>query len=135
MGTQYGWTKIEGHWYGKHHKISSNKAHDVTKEVRSWSDSIRSASKLKVSVRIDWAIPQLLLYGDRLMHQLNPPNCQYICRDKKTLKHHWHQRHQYSIASHRDSSSRAKKEMVERQFNEASQHVHYERFFLNHSRS
>ena len=123
--------KIEGHLYGKHHKIPRKRAREIADQVCSWPGLIPFASELRVPVRIDRPIPQLPLYKDGLMCRLDPEKCWYICRDRKTLKKHWDDKHQYSVASHRGGSGSAKKQRVEQRFEAAVKRVYCQRFFPN----
>jgi superfamily II DNA helicase RecQ len=121
--------QIAGHLHGKHHKIPRNQANAIAEEVCNWFGLIPFASELEVPAMIDRPIPQLPLYEDGLMCQLEPEKCSYICRDKKALKHHWYKKHQYSVASGRGGSGAKKKQIVESRFESAVKHVYCQRFF------
>jgi Orsellinic acid/F9775 biosynthesis cluster protein D len=121
--------QIAGHLHGKHHKIPRKRAQEIAEKVCSWPGLIPFASELEVPDMIDRPIPQLVLYEDGLMCQLDPEKCSYICRDRKTLKHHWHKEHQYSVALGRGGSGIAKKQALESRFESAVKHVHCQRFF------
>ena len=106
------------------------RAREIAEEVQDWPGLIPFASELKIPVRIDRPIPQLPLYKDGWSCQLDPARCQYICRDKNTLRVHWRTVHEWSVtSSQHGGSGKAKKEMVEKRFNEAAKHVHCQRFF------
>jgi hypothetical protein len=127
--------QIGGHLHGKHHKLSQKKAQEIAEEVRGWPGLISFANELQIPVRVDQPIPQLPLYEDGLMCQLESQQCQYICRDKKTLKKHWRTKHQWSIAQGRGGLSKAKKQSMEKRFEEVAKQVHCQRFFLSHDGS
>jgi Orsellinic acid/F9775 biosynthesis cluster protein D len=121
--------QIAGHLHGKHHKIPRKQANKIAEEVCSWFGLIPFASELEVPNMIDQPIPQLPLYEDGLMCQSEPEKCSYICRDKKTLKHHLRKSHQYSVALGPGGSGTKRKQMIESRFENVVKHVHCQRFF------
>ena len=124
--------KIQGHLSGKHHGMPRKQAQEIAEEVRGWPWLIPSAIDFGTPAWIDQPIPQLPLYDDGWMCQLDPENCRYICRDKKTLKNHWHEKHQYSIALGPGGSGSEKKLSAERRFESGARSVCCQRFFPTH---
>ncbi|KAH7000823.1 hypothetical protein B0J12DRAFT_692848 [Macrophomina phaseolina] len=123
--------QVEGHLRGKHHRMGQKQAECISDEIRGWHGLIVFPSELEVPDQVEQPITELPLFEDGLRCQKNPSNCQYICRDKMTMKKHWRKDHQWSIGGNGKGggSGKSKDEKIGKRFQEAAKQVYCQRFF------
>ena len=113
---QYGvWpTQVEGHLQ-EQHKIPYKEAQLVGECVRSWPGLIQYPGELVLPDQVITPIPQLPLYPDGLLCQINPIRCRYIARSTESIRRHWREAHEWSAGKKRGRPSRTKEKSVQAQ--------------------
>ena len=121
--------EIQGHLQGRHHKIEQKKAEAIADNVSDWPGLKPFASELQVPARIDEPISQLPLHEDGMLCQREPDSCQYVCRDRRTMKRHWRKVHEWAIRSRRGRAGKVREQVAKARFQEAAKPVSCQRFF------
>jgi hypothetical protein len=85
--------QIKGHLQNQH-KVSRNQAEIVGELIRSWPGLLQYPSKLEVLGGVPQPVPQLPVYTDEILCQLDPSGCQYVVQSKEAIRKHWHTNHQ-----------------------------------------
>jgi hypothetical protein len=121
--------QIEGHLQAQH-KIKRKEASKVGLEVRSWAGVMQYPSELLAPSQIMAPHPQLPVYADGLLCQLEPSQCQRVLRSVKSMKKHWHKDHQgWSAAKKRGRPSRIKEKRLQARIEQGYTNVHCQRLF------
>jgi hypothetical protein len=120
--------QIEGHLQ-RQHKISYKEAEAVGQEVRSWAGLIQYPSELEIPGSIQRPVPQLPLYADGMLCQLDPGYCQQVFRSSKSLKKHWRIDHRWSASSKRGRQSQTKQKSIQAQIEKGYRLVHCQQLF------
>ena len=122
--------QIAGHLCGKHHKMKRSTADAIAETVQSWPGLMQYPGEFEVPTSVEQPIPQLPLYDDGLLCQLDPERCKWIFRKMTSMKKHWRKQHQWSARNgRRGGSGSAKKQRMEAQLESAYRTVHSQRFF------
>jgi superfamily II DNA helicase RecQ/uncharacterized C2H2 Zn-finger protein len=121
--------QIEGHLQ-RVHNMSRKPAEVVGEDVRRWPGLIRYPSKLEVPGSVIKPIPQLPVYLDGWLCQLEPTRCRQVYRSKEAMRKHWQNAHEYSVGKSRGRPSRMKRKVVQAQVNEACKSVWCQRLFV-----
>jgi superfamily II DNA helicase RecQ len=121
--------QIEGHLH-EQHKIQRRDASEIGSEVRRWAGVIQYPSEFVPPSQIVAPHPQLPIYSDGLLCQLNPSQCQRVLRSIKSMKQHWHEDHQgWSAGKKRGRPSRTKAKGLQAQMDQGYTRVHCQRLF------
>jgi superfamily II DNA helicase RecQ len=121
--------QVEGHLQEKH-KTRHKDANEIGSEVRSWAGVIQYPSEFTAPSGIVAPHPQLPVYADGLLCQLNPSQCQRILRSTKCMKKHWHEDHQgWSAGKKRGRPSRTKEKGLQARMDQGYTRVYCQRLF------
>jgi hypothetical protein len=120
--------QVERHLH-KHHKIPYKEAQLIGEGIRSWPGLIHYPSELILPEHVIPSIPQLPLYPDGLLCQIDPTRCRYIARSTESIRRHWREVHGWSAGKKQGRPSRTKKKSVQAQVQEGCKQVHCQRFF------
>jgi hypothetical protein len=121
--------QVKGHLQSKQHRITVKEAAAIAEEIQEWPGVAQYGSEFEVPVHVDRPVPELPLYQDGTMCQLDSTRCSYICRDTKTMKKHWRVQHGWSIRNGRGGSGADKKKAVDRRSEQGARKVHCQRFY------
>ena len=121
--------EVQGHLHGKKHRIPKKEARAIAKEVEEWPGVARYNGESELPHRIHEPIPELPLYTDGWKCQLGRDPCQYICRDKKTIKTHWQAQHQWSTRSKPGKPEASEAGNASKRFQQGATKVDCQRFF------
>ena len=75
--------QVQQHYQESQHRWKKQAASGLAAAMQSWLGVIQYSIELKVPSRVDTAIVILSIYDDGLLCQVNPTQCQYVCRSKK----------------------------------------------------
>ena len=89
-------SQIEGHLKRAHGHISPAVRTQLGDEIRNWPNIAIDPIELEIPSTRTQAIPQLIDPMPGWQCTLTPESCQYICRHKDTMRHHWQKKHQWS---------------------------------------
>jgi hypothetical protein len=121
--------QIEGHLQ-EQHKIKRKVASEVGLDIRSWAGIMQYPSEFVAPSEIMAPHPQLPVYADGLLCQLQPSQCQRVLRSIKSMKQHWHEDHQgWSAGKKRGRPSRIKEKVLQVRIKEGYTRVHCQRLF------
>jgi uncharacterized C2H2 Zn-finger protein len=121
--------QIEGHLQ-EQHTIKRKEANEVGLEVRSWAGVMQYPSEFVAPSRIVAPHPQLPIYADGLLCQLNPSQCQQVLRSTKSMKKHWHiNHHGWSAGKKRGRPSRIKAKGLQARMEQGYTRVYCQRLF------
>jgi hypothetical protein len=67
--------QIKGHLQTQH-KVSRKRAEIVREQFRSWAGLVQYLSELKVLGCVSWPVPQLAVYADEIVCELDLGKCQ-----------------------------------------------------------
>ena len=84
--------QIKGHLQGQH-KVSRKQAEIVGEQIRSWAGLLQYPSELEVPGGVPRPIPQLAVYADGMLCELDSGQCQQVFRSSKSIKEHWRNNH------------------------------------------
>ena len=99
-------SQIQHHYQGSHHKWGRQAAAELETAVQSWPNVLQYPVELEVPSQVTAAIPALELHTDGLLCQLDPTQCQYVCRTSRTMVEHLKQRHSWTQQRRRGRVSR-----------------------------
>jgi hypothetical protein len=121
--------QIEGHLQAQH-RIKRNNASKIGSEVYSWAGVMQYPSEFVVPSQVAAPHPQLPVYADGLLCQLNPSQCQQIFRSPGSKKKHWRTDHQgWSAGKKRGQPSQIKKKGLQARIEQGYRLVHCQRLF------
>jgi hypothetical protein len=120
--------QIESHLQ-KQHKVSRKQADIVGEQIRSWAGLLQYPSELEVPGGVPKPVPQLAVYTNGLLCQLDLGQCLRIFRSSKTIKKHWRVDHGWSASSRHGRLSQIRQKSVQVQIEKAYQLVHCQRLF------
>jgi hypothetical protein len=121
--------QIEGHLQ-EQHKVKRREASAIGSEIRSWAGVMQYPSEFVAPSSIAAPHPQLPMYADGLLCQLDPSQCQQVLRSMKSMKQHWHKDHQgWSAGKKRGRPSRTKEKGLQAQMDQGYTRVYCQRLF------
>jgi hypothetical protein len=127
--------QIEGNLQEKHN-IRHKDASEIGSEVRSWTGVIQYPSEFTAPSGIVAPHPQLPVYADGLLCQLNRSQCQQVFRSTMCIKKHWRKEHQgWSVGKKRGRPSRTKEKGLQARMDQGYTRVHCQRLFGSRNRS
>ena len=121
--------QIEGHLRRAHRHVAHRMARRLGDEVRSWPEIMIYPSQLEVPASIPEPIQQLMIHQQGWQCQLQPPHCQYVCREFASMDQHWREQHQWSRARHSGRPSRKERLEIQRRQERACRPVRCQRLF------
>jgi superfamily II DNA helicase RecQ len=97
------------------HKVEHAEAKRIAEAVHGWAGVAEYASEVQVPSQVVEPIPELPMFADGKLCQLDPDGCHKVFRSVKAIKEHWRQVHEWSTAGKRGRPGRvSKKRMQER---------------------
>jgi uncharacterized C2H2 Zn-finger protein len=120
--------QIESHLQGQH-KVSYKQAEIVGEQIRNWAGLLQYPSELEVPGGVSRPVPQLAMYTDGLLCQLDSGQCSRIFRSSKSLKKHWRIDHGWSASGRQGQPSQTRQKSMQAQIEKAYQQVHCQRLF------
>ena len=122
--------QIEGHLQ-RSHKIPRKKAGLVGSSIRGWPGLARYPSELELPSQIVDPIPEIPLYSDGWLCQLEPIRCHHVVRSMNAMKNHWREYHDHwSAGKKRGRPSRTKEKAVQAQIEEGCERIYCQRMFV-----
>ena len=112
------------------HRASYKEAESVADEVSRWGGLIQYASEVEVPSHVIQPIPQLPVWPDGLMCQVDPNRCRLICRSAEAMRKHWQQIHNWSAARKRGRPSRMEAEKIQARISTSCKAVHCQRLLV-----
>jgi hypothetical protein len=127
--------QIAGHLQ-KQHKKPRREAEAVGESIRSWPGLIQYPSELDAPSSVVQPVPQLPVYADGLLCQLDPGRCQLVFRSNKALKEYWRKAHAgWSAGKKRGRPSQARGKAIQAQMEEGCRRVYCQQLFGSRHRS
>jgi hypothetical protein len=121
--------QIEGHLQAQH-KVKRKEASEVGSEVRSWPGVTQYPGEFVAPSQIMAPHPQLPVYADGLLCQLEPSQCQRVLRSIKSMKQHWYEDHEgWSVGKKRGRPSQIKEKQLQARIEQGYTRVHCQRLF------
>ena len=117
------------HLKGRSHRLPSPIAAASVQELYAWPNLYLSPAGFELPAVVERAISELPLYEDGYRCRLDPERCSIIRRSRKTLRVHWSEVHQWSVAGRRGAPSLAQRDEVERRRLHGAEPVCCQRFF------
>ena len=112
------------------HSASCKQAESVADEVSRWGGLIQYASEVEVPSHVTQPIPQLPVWPDGLMCQIDPDHCRHIFRSAETMRKHWQQIHNWSAARRGGRPSRVEAEKIQARISTSCKTVRCQRLFV-----
>jgi hypothetical protein len=121
--------QIEGHLQGQH-KVSRKQAELVGEQIRSWAGLLQYPSELAVPGSVPRPVPQLAVYADGMVCELDLGKCQQVFWSSKSLKKHWRKDHQgWSAGGRRGRPSQTRWHGLQARIQQGYRGVHCQRLF------
>jgi superfamily II DNA helicase RecQ len=121
--------QIESH-LRKQHKKPPKSIRAVGDAVRQWAGLLQYPSEWTIPDNNVQPIPQLPVYDDGLLCQLEPKRCRHIARTVDSIKKHWRKDHDgWSLGKKQGRPSRTRARTLQARMEDGCKRVHCQRLF------
>jgi phage FluMu protein Com len=112
------------------HKVKYKRPEDIAKRVRSWPGTIEYTNEIQLPSQVIPPISQLLVYSDRLLHQLDSTHCGKVLRSAEVMRKHWQGAHNLSVASKGSRPSQVAQKDIQLRIDKGYRCVHCQWLFI-----
>ncbi|EXJ79514.1 hypothetical protein A1O3_07793 [Capronia epimyces CBS 606.96] len=86
--------KVADHVRRREHRLSARDARHVQKQVSEWPHLLHDRDVIvKIHEYIRRPVPELDIFTDGKLCNIQTERCRYVCRDEASMKVHWAQHH------------------------------------------
>jgi RecQ family ATP-dependent DNA helicase len=112
------------------HRVHQKDAELIAAEIGGWAGLVEYASGIQVPEAVVEPIPELPVFEDGLLCQIDPHGCRQITRSAERMRKHWQKKHAWLVAGKGGRPSRADRQQIEERMKKGCQRIHCQRLLV-----